>query len=454
MGTSSELLADRLLAMPDRLPREVETLARMHVVDAVGVGMAAARVGPVRHLAARGVSAIPGARCTVLGSEGTYSAPDAALVNGTLIHSLEFDDTHTGSVMHGSSVLAPAVLAAAQDVGADGRALLTSFVAGWETIIRLGLAAPSGFQRAGFQGTSVAGTIAGAAAVALTQGFGRAELVHCIGIAASFSAGNFTFLSEGASVKAAQAGIAAQGAVSASRLARGGVTAGSRVFEDEGGFFGLYARDATANERFQAELATLGSTWLIGDAAFKEFPCCHFIHPFIEAVRDAGLDAGAAPDIAEIRCRVPSGQENVIAVPWERRQAPASAGEGRWSLPYVLALQILTGDVAIEDFAGDPDQEVVAMAKRMTWEIWEGSGYPHTFPGEIEVVRRDGSRRTVHVADVNGNRTRPWSEAQVAAKFRRNAELAGLAEKDAERILQTLLADDEVDLTVLADVMR
>jgi 2-methylcitrate dehydratase PrpD len=77
----------------------------------------------------------------VLGSTGRYSASEAALINGTLIHSIEFDDTHTGSVMHGSSALAPAVLAAAQQSGADGKTMLNGFVAGWETIIRMGLAA-------------------------------------------------------------------------------------------------------------------------------------------------------------------------------------------------------------------------------------------------------------------------------------------------------------------------
>jgi 2-methylcitrate dehydratase PrpD len=114
----------------------------------------------------------------VLGSTGRYSASEAALINGTLIHSIEFDDTHTGSVMHGSSALAPAVLAAAQQSGADGKTMLNGFVAGWETIIRMGLAAPSGFQRNGFQGTSIAGTIAGAVAVGSTQGVGRELLLN------------------------------------------------------------------------------------------------------------------------------------------------------------------------------------------------------------------------------------------------------------------------------------
>lgn len=450
MTTSAELLTDQVLRLPDRLSPEVEANARLHFLDAIGVGLAAARVGPVRNLAALGV---PGSGpCTVLGSAESYSASDAALINGTLIHSIEFDDTHTGSVMHGSSVLAPAVLAAAQESGSDGRTMLNAFVAGWETIVRIGLAAPSAFQKNGFQGTSVAGTIAGVVAVGLTQRLGRGQLMNSVGIAASFSSGNFTFLSEGASVKAAQPGIAAQGAISATRLARGGVTGATGVFEGAGGFFGIYARDETANERFSASLNSLGSEWLITDAAFKEFPCCHFIHPFIEAVKRCTFGISSPEDVAEIRCRVPVGQELIIAIPWDRKQSPTGANEGRWSLPYAIALQVVTGDVAIGDFEGAPNPDVVELAKRITWEPWSDSGYPHSFPAEIELIMRDGSRETVTVADVNGNRTRPWNAEQVAAKFTKNAALGGLVEEKRDRILDAFLGAGELDIHVLTDL--
>lgn len=453
MTTSAELLTDRVLSLPDQLPPEVETNARLHFLDALGVGLAAARVGPVRHLPSGGAPGNATGPCSVLGSTGRYSASEAALINGTLIHSIEFDDTHTGSVMHGSSVLVPAVLAAAQESGTDGKTMLNAFVAGWETIIRMGLAAPGAFQKNGFQGTSIAGTIAGAVAVGRTQGFGREQLLNAVGIAASFSSGNFTFLSEGASVKAAQPGIAAQGAISATRLARGGVTGATRVFEGAGGFFGLYARDETANERFSTSLASLGSEWFISDAAFKEFPCCHYIHPFIEAVGRVTLDISSPGNIAEIRCRVPVGQEAIIALPWDHKQSPTRASEGRWSLPYVIALRLLSGGVSIEDFEGTPNPQVIELAKRITWEPWSDSGYPEKFPAEIQLTLRDGSIESITVADVNGNRTRPWDTEQVAGKFTKNAALAGLSEQNRDRILEAFLETANPDLNILNDLV-
>ena len=453
MTTSAELLINRVLSLPDQLPPDVEINARLHFLDALGVGLAAARVGPVRHLASAGATGKATGPCSVLGSTGRYSASEAALINGTLIHSIEFDDTHTGSVMHGSSVLVPAVLAAAQESGADGKTMLNAFVAGWESIIRSGLAAPGAFQKNGFQGTSIAGTIAGAVAVGRTQGVGRELLLNAVGIAASFSSGNFTFLAEGASVKAAQPGIAAQGAISAIQLARGGVTGATGVFEGSGGFFGLYARDETANERFAASLASLGSEWLITDAAFKEFPCCHYIHPFIEAAGRGKLDVSSPENIAQIRCRVPVGVEAIIALPWEQKQSPTRANEARWSLPYVIALRLVTGDVSIENFEGTPNPDVVELAKRITWEPWTESGYPERFPAEIEITLRDGSRETITVADVNGNRTRPWDLEQVVGKFTKNAALAGLSDRNRDRILEVFLVATNPDISVLNDLV-
>src|SRR6185312_17075500 len=137
-ATTAERLVDGVLALPP-LPPDVERLARLHLLDAVGVGLAASRVGPARGLLDL---ARPAGPCTVLGAATGTQPGEAALVNGTLVHSLEYDDTHTASVMHGSSVLAPVVLAVAEETGAGGTEVLRAFAAGWEVLVRFGLATP------------------------------------------------------------------------------------------------------------------------------------------------------------------------------------------------------------------------------------------------------------------------------------------------------------------------
>src|SRR4029077_2879924 len=88
---------------------------------------------------------------TVFGSGEGVAPAAAALANGGMIHGLEYDDTHTASIVHGSSVLAAAALAAAESAAANGDDLLTAYIKGWEVMIRAGLAAPGKFQTQGFQ---------------------------------------------------------------------------------------------------------------------------------------------------------------------------------------------------------------------------------------------------------------------------------------------------------------
>ena len=114
---------------------------------------------------------------TIFGSDEGFAAAAAALANGGMIHGLEYDDTHTASIVHGSSVLAAAALAAAESAGASSDALLLAYIKGWEVLVRTGLAAPGKFQAQGFQITSVGGTLAAAIVAADLFGLDEAETI-------------------------------------------------------------------------------------------------------------------------------------------------------------------------------------------------------------------------------------------------------------------------------------
>src|SRR6202008_4589575 len=75
---------------------------------------------------------------TVFGDSKTWSPAVAALLNGALGHSLDFDDTHADSSLHPSAPVVPAAFAVGEMVGASGREVLTAIVAGYEGCFRLG----------------------------------------------------------------------------------------------------------------------------------------------------------------------------------------------------------------------------------------------------------------------------------------------------------------------------
>ncbi len=337
------------------------------------------------------------------------------------MHSLEFDDTHTGSIMHGSSVVAAAALAAAEAGGATAAAMLGAYARGWEVLVRLGLAAPGRFHAQGFQATSVAGTLAAALVAAEIDALDERQTVAALGIALSQSSGVMEFLTNGASVKSLHPGWAAHGGLLASALARAGMTGPETSLEGRWGLFHQFARDGNGAAAFATHVETLGRQWHLPDAAFKFYPCCHYLHPFVEA---AGILAGRgvrADDVAALVCRVPAGAAPVICEPWERALAPESGHAARWSLPIAVAARLVEGKVDLATFETPAAAPVRALARRIHWEPLEDARFPERFEAVIVCETRNGGTQTVRIDDVDGNHTRPATEARILEKFRGNA---------------------------------
>jgi 2-methylcitrate dehydratase PrpD len=135
------------------LPAEVVSAAKLHILDAIGCGLAAYGVGAAESIRAVAVAAGEG-RATVIGETAGISAPAAALANGGLIHALDFDDTHTPSISHISTVVVPAALATAESVSRTGCELIAAVVAGSEAVARIGAAAAPAYMKTGFHPTS------------------------------------------------------------------------------------------------------------------------------------------------------------------------------------------------------------------------------------------------------------------------------------------------------------
>lgn len=452
-GTAlAEQVVDKALGV-DEVPRDVLAAARLHFLDSLGVGLAAARIGPVRRVAEHAGVFGGGGRSTVLGRPAPVAAASAALVNGALIHSLEYDDTHVGAVMHGSSVLSAAALAATEEVGGDGRALLRAYTLGWELLIRLGVASQGSLQATGFQATSAAGPFAAALVAALIHRDPPAVTTNALGIAGIQPGGNFAFLTAAATVKAAQPGWAAHAGLTAAALARAGVTGPASVFEGRSGFFELYGRDGAAADRLRELLATLGRDWQLPAAAFKAFPCCHFIHPYLECLDR--LSAGIEGERVErVHCLVPVEQTPVIADPWPGKQHPASGHDARWSLPYVLAARLRDGSIGLDLFDGRARPEVCALAERITAEPWHGSGYPARFPARLSVTLTTGETLDASVEDVRGGPARPLDTSEVLRKFHDNAAAGGLAEADAKRLVGEVVDAAVPEVSVVAGLLR
>lgn len=437
--TAAEHVARFCLTLdPEEIPEHVRVEAKLHLLDALGVALAASslRAGQALERAVRRAGS--GSDASAVGFAEPLGAPWAALLNGALIHSLEYDDTHTGSVIHGSSLVLPAVLAVAQGRRRSGPETLATFVAGWETLVRLGAAAPGAFQARGFQTTAVCGPFVAAAIAARLYGLSLAEATHAIGIAGSQASGVFAYLADGATVKSLHPGWAAHAGLVAAHLATGGMSGPREIFETRFGFYRVYAD--TSTERLRDELSSLGAAWELPRASVKLYPCCHFIHPFLECVSTLVREGGLSPsDIASIECAVPVEEAPIICDPWERRIAPTTGYEAKFSLPYCLATLVVHGAVDVDSFAADSlSPDAIAFAPRIRYRALERSGYPQHFPGHVRLALRNGTIREASVADVRGSPSRPVSADDVVTKFLSNA-VRRIERDAAERVVERVM---------------
>lgn len=449
--TLSELIADFALALRYQdLPADVCQLARLHTLDALGVGTAAS-AGPVqrrvRDIILRSNAQVGG--CTVLGTQSLANGASAALLNGSFMHALEYDDTHMASIVHGSAVLVPAALTAAEQNGLTLGEMVRLVTIGWEVLVRVGLAAPGAFQRRGFQVTSVGGSLVSALMAGVAAGATREELVWAQGIAGSQASGIFEFLSEGSTVKAFHPGWAAHAGVIAAQLAAAGLTGPSTVYEGRFGLYNTYTDDKDASDNLRIELASLGQRWTLREAAFKLFPCCHYIHPFLECVEKARSQLGNLQDIATVECEVPPGAAAIICDPWQRKQTPELLSEAKYSLPYCMALAFLDIPITAEHFLTEHvSAEAVNFAQKISWKPMANADFPKKFKAEICAIQRDGKKIIMRIDQVKGSAERPASVGEIKEKFIANTRT--LYAPDVQQRLIDLLLDGAADTPAAA----
>ncbi len=430
------------------VPPAVRQAACLHLTDAIGVGLASSvGEGP------RGWSAVINTRggiATCL-SGGQATPNEAAMLNGALIHALEYDDTHTGSVIHGSAVAAPVALAVAEAENASGADLLLNYVIAWEVMIRIGLAAPGAFQVRGFQVTAIAGAIGAAAAAARQRGLAADGIAQAIGIAGSQASGLLTFLEDGSSVKALNPGWAAQTGIMAASLAASGMTGPSSILDGPLGVMQVFAGKVG---HLSEQTATLGQMWHLPDAAYKLYPCCHYIHPFLEATEQLMAQGLRAEQVKSITVDVAAEQVPLICEPWARRQAPSSGYDGKWGLAYCIALMLQTGKVDVASFETAPDPAVIALAQQIDWRVMDNANFPQVFPAHVAVETTRDASLSATIEDVCGTSKRPVNTNLIEAKFIQNAQ-RHLPVGACHALLDMLKnISDASDLSALSAILR
>jgi 2-methylcitrate dehydratase PrpD len=441
--TVSEQLADFAAALSrDDVPPPVRLRAKHLILDAIGCAFAAREEPFARQIAASiGKLAGEGPRA-VIGMARRLPLRDAAVLNGALIHGLDYDDTHAAGIVHLTVSTFPAALATAAHVGATGAALLVAYIAGVEAGARIASAARGGFHRAGFHPTGVVGAFASSLVAGRLMELSRAQLAGAQGIALSLASGSLQFLEDGAWTKRLHPGWAAACGITAAALAADDVPAPREAYE---GRFGLYASHLPPADVAACDLsiatAGLGRAWEIDNVAVKPFPACHFVH----ACADAAIAlhrSGVDPDrVRSIRALVPADVVKVVCEPLPAKRRPRTDYEAKFSIPYAVASGLVRGRLGVAELAPRAlaEPRIERLMDKVDYAVDPESTFPRHYSGEVAVTLDDGRTLNHRVAVNRGNPDRPLDNAEIEAKFFENcgATLPG----DAARRIRTLVLD-------------
>ena len=303
-------------------------------------------------------------KSTVFGDAKTWTPAVAALLNGALGHSLDFDDTHADSSLHPSAPVVPAAFAVGEMVGASGRDVLTAIVAGYEVCCRLGNALdPTSHYERGFHPTATAGTYGAAAAAGKLFGLSKDQIISAFGVSGSQAAGSLQFLVNGAWNKRYQVGAAAMNGVIAATLARNDFIGSTKSVEGKHGLLVGYSDNAHP-DKATAGLGKIYETMKIG---VKPYPSCRYTHAALDALIAMRREHNLTPD--QIK-RVEIGlHRNGITLTGDAatKRHPTSIVGGQFSMFFTGAVALDQGGSAGTITSGSATPRSTRSPTSSTW---------------------------------------------------------------------------------------
>ena len=354
----------------DALPGEVRERTKGLALDLIGIMIRArhdAESTPPM-IAAAAALGLGNGSCTVIGDASGYTPPGAAMVNGALAHSLDFDDTHAPGSLHPSAPIVPAAFAAAEMAGTDGRETIAAIVAGYEVQIRLSLALdPAAHYDRGFHPSATCGAFGAAAAAGRLLGLDAARQAHAFGIVLSMAAGSMQFLANGAWTKRSHVGHAAMCGLIAATLAREGYVGAAEAIEGKAGFLRAYAPAADARKAADA----LGVRWETLKIAVKPYPSCRYSHAALDGILAlARAHAIRADEVVDVSIGLPTPGWKIIGDPEAAKQSPASVVDGQFSMAFCAAVALRSGGLVWDDYARHlRDAATQALCKRVRTHV-------------------------------------------------------------------------------------
>ena len=399
-------LAERAAAQEfASIPAEGVATAKRGMIDTVGV-LFAGRGEPVVQIVLRQIG--PGDEATLLFGSRKARSADAALVNATAAHALDYDDVALDG--HPSVVLTPVLLAEGERLRAPGKDRLAAYVAGYETWAELVSRDADRLHGTGWHPTAVFGAVGAAAAAARVARLNPAQTANALALSASMAGGlvaNF-----GSMTKPFQAARAAQSGVLAARLAAEGMTASPDALEHASGFLAAFSpRGKVDRER------AVASDWHIlrHGLNIKRYPVCYALHRSIDAVLEQNI---VAEDVASVELRLGKLQAAML-----RHSSPQNALDAKFSAQFAMASALIRRRVGLAELTDEfvSSAPVQALMRKVSVATTEEADRdePLFAPCDYVTLRLNSGKsvKTAEVRHARGHARNPIGMDELRAKF-------------------------------------
>lgn len=394
------------------IPKDAIPVIHTGFTDCIGV-MIAGRGEPPAQLLKAALSPPPG-EATLLFGEGTAPAPEAAWINGTAAHALDFDDVAQRG--HPSTVLVPAILAEAQAIGATGRQMVLAYAAGYETWAELVRRDADAHHNKGWHPTGIFGAIGAAAACASLRGLSAEQAAHAIALGASQSAGimaNF-----GTMTKPFHAGRAAHAGVISARLAASGFTAALDALEHPQGFLAAVSPAGRIDVDSPVEA---GRMWKLSRdrLSVKKYPLCFCTHRALDGMLDL-LKKSPLDPARVARVKVSTSRRNTTIL---RNHLPQTGLEAKFSMEFAMACAIVAGRAGLTELTNDfvRRAEIQSLMQRVSVDPDDrvDPAAPGYTPDDLVTVETDNGKRleSRKITTVRGGPEHPLEREELWAKF-------------------------------------
>lgn len=349
---------------------------------------------------------------TVIPDNTSNSCLWAALANGAASHVVEMDDLHRESILHPAAAIIPAVLAAAEQCKASGRELITGIALGYETGIRVALAAgPGHYYR--WHTTATCGTFGAAAGAAKVLKLSKGDISAALGSAGTQAGGLWEFLVENAMSKQLHTAKAAFNGLLAALLAADGFTGAKRILEGEKGFFAATA-DGSDEKRC---LAGLGEIFHFERNSLKQHASCGHTHAAIDAILSATEAQPLTPEkIKSVKVWVYQAAIELLG-----GIEPSSPYLAKFCLPFCIATAIRYGQAGLADFTTDrlKKEDLAELMQRIEIQTDPhlDALYPRKWPARVEIITETDTRLSGSVEFPKGDPENFPTDQEMLAKF-------------------------------------